>query len=250
MENWTNLCDLFFELSNEDRINIVYQVEKKPFTITALSKSLNLSTQEVSRHVSRLMDQQIVTKDSNGEIILDSYGRTIIFSVPYFQFVSNNKDYFNSHTVQSLSSKYIARIQELQESILIEDPMTVFQRIQIMCENAEEYIFRLTDKHLRIIYPQLQSAADRGVEFKLLEPFHYQPSPGDTITPRVSPSETRGLENIPIFLALSEKEVAAIAFPLTGGGFDYHSFSSSDPKIHEFCLDLFTYYWEKAQPKK
>ena len=80
MENWTNLCDLFFELSNEDRINILYQVEKKPFTITALSKSLNLSTQEVSRHVSRLMDQQIVTKDSNGEIILDSYGRL------YFQY--------------------------------------------------------------------------------------------------------------------------------------------------------------------
>jgi len=250
MENWTNLCDLFFELSNEDRIKILYQIKQKPSTITALAKSLDLSTQEVSRHVARMMEQQIVTRDSSGEIVLDNYGRTVLLSIPYFQFISNNKDYFNSHTIQDLPSKYLIRIQEIQNSILITDPMTVFQRIMIMCETAEEYVFRLTDQHLRLLYPQIQSAADRGVEFKLIEPFHYQLSPGAEFTPRVRPSETRGLESIPAFIAVSEKEVAAISFPLTGGGFDYLGFSSTDPKVHEFCVDLFSYYWEKAKPKR
>ena len=249
MEIWTKTCDLFFKLSNEDRVKILYQINIEPSTITVLAKKLGLSTQEVSRHVSRLMDQRIVTRNIHGEIILDNYGRAILFCLPYFQFITQYKDYFNSHTLHGVPSNFIVRLHEIQDSILVEDPMTVFQRIQLMSENADEYIYRLTDQHLTMIYPQIQSAADRGVEFKLLESLHYRPNPAATVYPRVAPSETRGLENIPMFLALSEKEVAAIAFPLTSGGFDYYGFSSDDPKTHEWCLDLFSYYWERAKPK-
>jgi len=216
MENWASTCDLLFELSNEDRVKILYQVNIEPSTITILAKTLDLSTQEVSRHVSRLMDQNIVTRNIHGEIVLDNYGRAVLFCLPYFQFITQYKDYFNSHTLHDIPSNFVLRLCELQNSILIEDPMTVFQRIKLMCENAEEYIYRLTDQHLRMIYPQIQSAADRGVEFKLLEPLHYQPSPAATIYPRVAPSETRGLENIPMFLAIIVAAIIGFCIVIMG----------------------------------
>ncbi|NIO36894.1 ArsR family transcriptional regulator, partial [Candidatus Bathyarchaeota archaeon] len=49
-----NLCDLLFELSNEDRLRILYQLEKEAMNISDLSKTLELSTQESSRNLSRL----------------------------------------------------------------------------------------------------------------------------------------------------------------------------------------------------
>jgi predicted transcriptional regulator len=67
--------------------------------------------------------------------------------------------------------------------------------------------------------------------------------------PLVKPGEIRGLENVDVFMAISEKEVAALAFPEVTGGFDYLGFTSRDEKTLKWCTELFQYYWGKAKPK-
>ena len=74
------------------------------------------------------------------------------------------------------------------------------------------------------------------------------PSLGSKTNPRVSPSKTRTLDIIPIFLAFSDKEVTGVSFPLENGMFDYHGFSSKDVKAVKWCRDVYEYYWEKAEP--
>ena len=44
-----NLCSLLFELSGEDRLRILHQLDKKAMNVTHLSKELDLTKQEVSR---------------------------------------------------------------------------------------------------------------------------------------------------------------------------------------------------------
>lgn len=250
MKAWSDACDLFFELSNEDRLNILFLVNEEAANITSIAKTLELSTQEVSRHVSRLEDQKIVTRDHLGNIVIDGFGKSVLFSLPYYQFISTHREYFNTHPIVNISPQFVSRLHELEESIIITDPMTVFQRIQLMCDEAEEFICRLTDKHLNIIYPHLQAAADRGVKFRLIEPSNYEPSLGSQVLPRVTPSMTRSLEYIPVFLAFSEKEVAAVSFPLSDGGYDYQSFSSKSPKAIKWCKGIFEYYWNRGSPTR
>ena len=248
MDDWSETCDLFFELSNEDRLKILFHITEKPDNITTIAKSLELSTQEVSRHISRLVDQKIAKRDNQGSIHIDGFGYLVLSALPYFQFFSKHRGYFNNHPLVDIPREFVSRMYELEDSILITDPMTVFQRIQLMCDQAEEYIYRLTDKRLNMIYENVQSAVDRGIEFRLIEPKDYKPSPGSKTNPRVSPSKTRTLDVIPIFLAFSEKEVAGVSFPLENDMFDYQSFSSTDPRAVRWCRDVYEYYWGKAEP--
>ena len=66
----------------------------------------------------------------------------------------------------------------------------------------------------------LQAAADRGVEYRRIEPEAIVESPHVERMPLVEPCEVRGMESVDVFLAISEKEVAALAFPEVTGGFD------------------------------
>ena len=39
-----NLCDLFFEFSNEDRLRMLRRLQQDLMTVTALSRELDLTT--------------------------------------------------------------------------------------------------------------------------------------------------------------------------------------------------------------
>jgi len=43
-----NLCDLLFEVSNEDRLTILRKLSEESMNVTGLAKELGLTTQESS----------------------------------------------------------------------------------------------------------------------------------------------------------------------------------------------------------
>jgi predicted transcriptional regulator len=248
MADWDGFCQTLFELSNESRLSIVMRLMDGSSTVTELANQFSISTQEASRHLTRLTSSGLVIRDSDGAYNISEYGRLTFSTLSSHQFITKNKEYFLLHEASHIPREYQARLGELYESTSLDDIPAVFQKIQDVIENAEEYICRLTDRRFNLVYPSLQSAADRGVEFRLIETLEYQSTTNLDQFKRVHPSETRGLESIPIFLAMSEKEVASIAFP-SGDRFDYRGFTSSSPDAIKWCRDLFQYYWEHAQIK-
>ena len=59
-----HLCDLLFEVSNEDRLGILYRLEEEAMNITGLARALGITTQEASRHSSRLVDMGLTMKET------------------------------------------------------------------------------------------------------------------------------------------------------------------------------------------
>jgi len=51
-----SLCDLLFEMSNEDRLGLLRRLEEGALNITGLSRTLGIANQEVSRHAARLAE--------------------------------------------------------------------------------------------------------------------------------------------------------------------------------------------------
>ena len=245
MQDWVDFCEILFELSNEDRMNLIIGLLEERSNVTGLAQKYEITTQEVSRHLSRLVKSGLVQRDSDGMYILSRFGNSFLFTLKSQQFLSKNKEYFMSHDLNHLPVEFTARIGELDNTTIITDVMAVLQNIQEMVDSAEEHIFRITDGRFNLIYPNLQKAADRGVEFKLIETLEYKVVEDVEQFPRVSPSETRGLTDIPVFLAVSEKEVGALAFP-ENGQFDYRGFISTDQRVIKWCTDLFNYYWNQA----
>lgn len=250
------ICNLFFELSNEDRISILRILSESPLNLTNLSKELGVTNQECSRHLSRLMEAKIVEKTPDGLHQISPYGELIIRTNRGQSFIVEHRDYFNTHTLSALPEEFVGRIGELSRSEYVDDVMVVFQNIERMFREAEEKAMRITDHYLALGVPASLAAAERGVRFRIITPedieypldFEEKTAPFQRLMQEgcFTPREE---ERTDIFLAMSEKEVAAISFPNRDGRFDYLGFTSKDGAALRWCEDLFEHYWERAEPK-
>jgi predicted transcriptional regulator len=249
------LCDLFFEFSNEDRLNILYKLKNEPLTVTGVSRELDITTQEASRHISRLNDVGLTYKDPEGLHHLTPLGEITLHQLKGFRFISDNREYFKSHEVTGLPNEYLSRIGELENSRFYDDVMVIIHNVDQMIREAEEYVYRLTDRYIVTAIPEWEEAIERGVEFRLLEPIDIVLPPDFDNGPvlrealRTKQFKNNVIDEVKLFLAFSEKEVAAICFPRIDGKMDYRGFSSKDESVIKWAFEIFDYYWKKSIPK-
>ncbi len=253
-----NLGDLLFEISNEDRLRILLQLEKNMMNVTNLSKVLSLTTQECSRHISRLGKVGLTQKDAEGFYCLTSYGNLILRQFLGLEFISKNRDYFTYHSLERLPQEFIDRIGDLQNSTITDDIMVILHRVREGMKEAEKYIWAIVDQYPLSTVPIVREAQDRGVKIRTIEPKDWIAPPEFydirakaekewvSRARRMGLVEQKVVEEVDIFLYMTEKEVSALAFPTLDGKFDYLGFASIDERAHKWCRDLFRFYWEKA----
>ena len=103
MSDIDHFYDIFFELSNKGRYNILQALVKRSYNVTSMAKHLTLTTQESSRHLNRLGEVRLIKKNVSGEYELTNYGRLILSQVSGILFASSYRDYFIDHKTDSLS---------------------------------------------------------------------------------------------------------------------------------------------------
>jgi predicted transcriptional regulator len=258
-----NLCQLLFEVSNEDRLRILRQLKTAVMNITSLSKTLRLTLQECSRHVSRLGAVGLVEKGVDGAYQLTPYGGLALKQLTGVEFASQHRDYFTAHVTRTLPRALVSRIGELADSTYTAAISTVFYNIDKVIREANEYIVMAIDQYLMSSNALIAEALDRGVRIQNIETYGRVVPPkilqewwaSDAIRQSVYRARTTGLleervsERVDAYLWMSEKEVAVIAFPLPDGRFDYLGFTATDNRSHTWCRDLFYHYWERASPR-
>ena len=250
-----NLCDLFFEFSNEDRLRILRTLQNEHLTVTALSKELDLTTQETSRHLSRLGEVGLSLKNPDGTHCLTGYGELSLKQMTGYKFITTHKDYFQNHDLSKLPVEFINRIGELENSRYVDDVMVIFHLIDQMIREAEEYVWRITDRYIITIIPAWSEALERGIKGHLLEPedivippeFNRGPVIRDSIINQHFALHT--LKTVPLFMSLSEKQVAGICFPANDGRIDYRGFVSENPIVLKWAKDLYEYLWSISVPR-
>lgn len=250
-----NLCDLFFEFSNEDRLKILRTLQNNSLTVTALSKELDLTTQETSRHLSRLGEVGLSLKNPDGTHSLTGYGELSLKQMTGYKFITAQKEYFQNHDLSNLPIEFINRIGELENSRYVDDVMVIFHLIDQMIREAEEYVWRVTDRYIITIIPAWNEALERGITGRLIEPldivippeFNRGPVIRDSIFNNTFAIHT--LEEVPLFMSLSEKQVAGICFPANDGRIDYRGFVSENPVVLAWAKDLYEHLWKKSVPR-
>jgi predicted transcriptional regulator len=154
----------------------------------------------------------------------------------------------------------MGRIGELRGCEPLTQLMGTFSNIEKVLGEAEEFFWYMTNEALFSAdgYTKGLEPLDRGVQIKSIEPVGY--SPPMEIVGNVSPEVLEAFAvhmskgtilnrihaKIDVALYMSEKEVAILAFPALTGEFDYLGFTSTDPKVLEWCKDLHSYYWERS----
>lgn len=253
------LGDLLFELSNEDRLKILYELKKESLRLSHISKKLDFTAQETSRNITRLIEAKLVTRTTDGSYDISPYGIQAIRLIPGYQFLSKYSDYFYTHSLENLSQKFVSRIGELIECKLVAQLLEVFANIERVFKEAEEYFIYIGEP-LALSSTIILSleALDRGVKGKCIEPLGYEwpveireSVPEETWNSFIKhfadkSFQRRYLDKFDVTFLLNEKEVAILNFINPTGEFEYMGFTSNDKKAVEWCKDVFEYYWERA----
>lgn len=250
-----DFSSLLFELSSIDRLDILTLLRKKPLKLSHVSRKLNFTVQETSRNLNRLLESELITKNVDGTFSLTSYGEAAFNLLPGFKFLHRNRKYFSTHSISKLPHYFKSNLGILDDFDLVDDVMIVFNNIEKMIKNAEDFVWILTDQVLASTIPHLTDALLRGIEFRLVMPIDYAPT-GDVRELVSSPIfekasrnrtlENRFIEEINLFLCLSEKEVSVIAFLNSENKLDYKGFRTKKMSGIEWTKILFNYYWNKA----
>ena len=253
------LCKLLFELSNEDRFLILLQLKKQPNKIANISKKLNFTVQETSRNVSRLSEANLICRRGDGSFELTAYGENTLNLLPGFKFLSKHTKYFMSHTLSGLPHEFFCRIGDLVECSYIGDVMLTFFEAEKMMDEAEEFLWLLSDQHLVSAIPHITKALDRKVNVKIITPsdlsfpegYFEQEAVKEFVVvqkqaKREGRLEEKWIEHIDTAIGVSDKFNGRVFFPTIEGHFDYKGFTVGDELSHKFCKDLFEYYWNRA----
>ena len=145
----------------------------------------------------------------------------------------------------------------MASSTPVKEVVVAFANVEKMAEEAEEYIWTITDQYLisRSALASFTQAYNRDVKVKNIEATNWVVPKHHRALLTTEDKEVRhqarnnGLlqerlvERLDLCLYMSEKEVAVMAFPLDGR-FDYLGFTSKDKRTHKWCSDIFQYYWK------
>jgi len=255
--------DVLFEVSNEDRYRILLQLADEPMNVTQLSKRLGLSLTETSRHLSRIGEVGLTRRDSDGLYHINNFGTVLLAQLKGVEFVTKNRNYFISHSLTGIPEELLARIGELSQSIHVNDISATFYRIEKMIQEAEEFIWIVTDHYLINFFPFLLEAIERDVVIRNIEAKDWVAPQEikqwwfskDSIRQVFEKARTIGIleekimDRLDMYLFMSEREVAIMAFPLLNGKFDYLGFSSGDKRTNVWCRDLYKCYWNRAKSR-
>jgi len=217
------LCDLLFEFSNEERLKILFELEKSPKNLTSIAKDLDFTSQGTSRNMARLVETSIIHRNSDGEYELTPYGSVSLRLLSSYEFLSRNKQYFLSHDVSILSYEFLNRLGELNACSFQGDFITSFAYCEAMMKTAEKYVYTIGEQFHVNAPPIIGEKVKLGVAFRTIFPETVVPPPG--FRPAASGVERRTLPSVNIRVFMTEKE-AIFGFPTLEGKIDYTSFVS------------------------
>lgn len=244
------LSKLLFELSSSTRMDILKEIQKQRMKLSQISRKRDMTVTETFRQLQRLSEAKLTQKDADGLYHLTPFGTLALSLLSGLDFISKHENYFLEHETSHIPYEFINRIGELSIGTLGTDVMRSFRRAEIMFQEAQKYMWILSDQILMSTVPIIEERVKSGVESRtilpeqLILPPSYEPPKLDRVPPHLH--QMRFLAQVETIIVMTERE-AAFCLPDLRGKMDYIGFASKDPKFHKWVKDLYLYHWEKAE---
>jgi predicted transcriptional regulator len=237
LENQEGIEKLFFELASESRISILRKLNEKSWKMNSLARKLDLTTTETFRQLQRLKEASLVEKQPDGAYAITPYGRFVLQLSSSLEFVFKHKQYFLTHDVGQIPQQFVSRIGELSQTKLIMGMIESTTKSSTLIGEAKQFMWGISPEPLPSSFDEVTKQIPKGVEYRILSP---QPPV------RMPNLENRTLSDVPVIMAITEKE-ATLSFRFLGGRVDYACFFGNDPLFLTWIKDLFLYYWDRGK---
>ena len=126
--NEEKVAQIFFELAGHQRLSILKILSEKNLNIAKMAKKLEATSPEVHRNVGKLSSAGLIVKNPDGNYQLTTFGKSLLIQIPSIIVLSENKKYFNEHTLENLEPKFIQRIGQIQNKKHIKGFVRVLEK--------------------------------------------------------------------------------------------------------------------------
>ena len=252
---YEDAADNFLQLASPQRLEILFNLLENKTNPTMLARQLGATKQEVHRNFMRLAEHGLIEKTRDGSFCLTSFGQTMCTQVPSLVFFSQNRRYFESHTLSTLPSKFIMRTGQLASGKYVKGVAKTLEAWKSIYRNAHEYVYEiLSEVPLDLIEPLLRRVR-QGVHLQyILSESTIVPKGRKALLKKSGIEQLirsglikrRMIKTVNTALILNEKE-CCVMFPTLDGESDITGmFYGKDAMFHEWCLDYFRYCWYAA----
>ncbi|UCG71221.1 MAG: DUF1724 domain-containing protein [Thermoplasmata archaeon] len=222
-------------------------LKKKPMRLSDISKKLDVTTAEVSRHLERLAKSSLIDRNSDSNYRITSFAEIILSEFSNLDFLTLNKDFFLNHDISPLP-KHLRWFASMAEGEIIEGALENASRMWEYNKVAKKYIHVISDEIMRGMVDLTCKKIDQGVDVKKIYPKDAEVPP-EYASRIVKNHEIRTLDVIPLSMIITEKNTG-MSFRSNNGKVDFCAgFTGDSESFRRWVNAIFDYYWDKAKPK-
>ena len=236
------LPELLFSLASDDRLTLLSELDSRKQRLTSLSKTIRASVQECSRHLERLSDSGLVSRDSEGLFSTTSLGKAVLRQFPGPKFLLDNRRYFLSHDPTFLPEPFVERLGELSSGFYTDHVSQTLELIKEIISEAKDYVWLIADQPPIVSKVAGSSFTSKEIPVRLISEIVGKKVLAD-VRSALSNIEVVMMKDVRVAMAINENH-AGICFPDLNGRPDFNSgFNGRDERFVEWCRDLFEHYW-------
>jgi predicted transcriptional regulator len=238
--------ELMFELSHPERLHILNMLQKKPMRLSQISKKLEITTAEVSRHLDRLSKAKLIDRDSESSFHLTHFSGIILAEIAKIDFITENIDFFLNHDLSRIP-EHLQWLDSMATGEFTKGTLETSSLIKDISVKAEDYILVISAEVMRGMVDLDCTRHDEGVIFKKIYPEDAD-MPEEYMARLGESFEIRTLEDVPLGLKMSEK-MGGVALRDTGGKVDYSmGLVGEHESFRRWVRAIFDHYWSCAKP--
>ncbi len=231
------------EFTHPSRMRILKILQLNPSTLTEITKSLNLSKPEVSRHLARMREAGLIVKDDRIHS-LSNLGELILVNTSSLYFILEEHDYFKNHQVIDIPESLLRQLDSLSTADLIIGTGYLMKKMGEMNNLPANQVKIMVDQP----FPGTRNLKVNEALF-IVPIYAKDENLNLTAIKETSDSfEIRTLPVVNISFGILDNKFGFLFFPNLRGKIDYNAgFIISDPLGMEFMLNLWDYFYKKSK---
>ncbi len=254
-----SLNKILVEFTNEGRFAVLKSLYEEKKKHNQLEKELNIPGPEISRHLKRLCDKELVSKSDNNYQITE-LGKIFFQVFNILERSLNLKDFINAHDISAVPINLILQLGGIDKFKIGNQTMKNVQLWGDLVKNSDKFIMGISDQFQDSILPILEKKTNnQSLEIKaLIEEKMLVDSVkvGQQFEDRHAFYEKiDAFKNVRIShepqISLLVTDKGSVLFLSKEGKIDYSQclFDETETFIN-WTLDLFNFYWKKGKDLK
>ena len=252
-----NLNELLFEFSNKERFDLLKSLYNEGKKHNQIQKDTGIPGSEISRHLKRLKEKNLIIKDINNEYKITNIGKIFIRMMDIFEVSLENKDFLNSHEITSIPINLIFQLGKLKSVELSTKTMENMEIFENLVKNSEEFLYAITDQYQKSLLKEAENKMKNKsikiralVDKNLLKSYNIPDGWSKLFKDPVKffkdiLENIRILDEINVSLVVSDK--GAILFLSKDGQIDYSQcLIDNHENFINWTIELFEWYWKKG----